>query len=142
MRQEPGKWMPLNSRAIIASVRRVFEEEDMALLTDQAYKHIPLHMGFIAHFNLHGFKAYYAGNLQDFARGLIQGEFCNRTEVSYQQMNEVSARRFADDPQFLRDYGPTYCQSVCDASLGIIKLAKEYLQTKRREREALAFPVT
>jgi hypothetical protein len=40
MRQEPGKWAPLNSRAIIASVRRVFEQEDIDALTEQAYKHI------------------------------------------------------------------------------------------------------
>jgi hypothetical protein len=137
MRQEPGKWMPLNSRAIIASVRRVFEEEDMGVLTDQAYKHITLHMGFIAHFDLHGFKAYYGAHLQEFARGLIRGEFYYSPE-----MNEASARRFANDPQLVRDYGPAYCQSACDASLGIIKLAKEYLQTKQLEQEALASPIT
>lgn len=45
---------------IVSSVRKVFETNDINHLTNSAYKFVSLSSGFIAHFNLYGFRDAYA----------------------------------------------------------------------------------
>lgn len=45
---------------IVSSIRKVFETNDINNLTNSAYKFLNLSSGFIAHYNLYGFRDAYA----------------------------------------------------------------------------------
>jgi hypothetical protein len=50
---------PRQKSLIISSFKRVFSTGDIAYLTSTAYKYIHLASGFIAHYDLYGFRANY-----------------------------------------------------------------------------------
>lgn len=61
---------------IVNSVRRVFRHKDINHLTKGAYRFISLHMDFIAHYDLYGFRSTYT-DLRDFASRLQTSEYSN-----------------------------------------------------------------
>jgi hypothetical protein len=50
---------PRQTDLIVSSIRKVFETNDINHLTKSAYDFLHLSSGFIAHYNLHGFRAEY-----------------------------------------------------------------------------------
>ena len=62
---------------IVSSVRKVMQTGDIDNLTKQAYDFIMLGSGFIAHFNLHGFRAEYS-NVEDLRNALLANQRYNQ----------------------------------------------------------------
>lgn len=84
------------SKRIVASVRRVFDEVDANVLSQSAYYLITQHMGHIAHFNLYGFRSVYA-DLRLLARSLQTSEYSTDPDRNEKWANELD-RRYRDDP--------------------------------------------
>jgi hypothetical protein len=103
-------------------VRLVFKQNDITKLTKKAYKHITLHMGFIAHYSLYGFQDVYQ-DVDKFAQRLLTSELSNDAG-----RNKKIATRYMDDPWFVREYGKAYCQSVSDTNVGIIEIVENFLK--------------
>lgn len=62
---------------IVSSIRKVFQTEDINNLTKSAYDFLNLSSGFIAHFNLYGFRDAYA-NVNDLKRQLANNYCANQ----------------------------------------------------------------
>lgn len=62
------KWN-LNKRGIISSLKRVIKSKDINNLTSDAYKFVMNMSGFIAHYDIHGFRSEYA-NVADLVSDL------------------------------------------------------------------------
>jgi hypothetical protein len=56
---------------VVRNFRRVIDERDMSLMGKELYEFLHLHCGFIAHYNMDGFKAAYAGP-RDFSDAFIR----------------------------------------------------------------------
>jgi len=125
---EKGNWPAQDTKNIIASVRRVFEKRDIGQLSEKAYHHITLHMGFIAHYSRGGFMNVYS-DLADFATNLLTSEYSQDL-----QHNEKNVDQYVRDNCFIREYGQAYCQSVTDSNRGIVKLARKHLPTMKAIR--------
>lgn len=121
MNQKKGEWQPQNTRAILRSVAKVFKTGSIEHLSKAAYQHIISHMGFIAHYSCFGFQDTYS-DVDNFARHLLTSEYSGDPKH-----NKREASRYMQDSFFVEQYGQTYCQSVVDCNLGIIRLAEKYL---------------
>lgn len=119
--QEKGDWAPKNAKSIVASVQRVFKTGDISKLTKVAYQHITLNMGFIAHYNVHGFREHYA-DVTAFAQMLLTSEMSMDPTHNWQNRD-----RYVRDSFFTDSYGLPYCQSVADANEGILLAARQFL---------------
>ena len=62
---------------IVSSIRKVFETNDINHLNSSAYKFLNLSSGFIAHYNLYGFRDAYA-NVNDLKRELANNYCSNQ----------------------------------------------------------------
>jgi len=62
---------------IVSSIRKVFQTEDINHLTKSAYDFLNLSSGFIAHYNLYGFRGYY-DNVNDLKRQLANNYCSNQ----------------------------------------------------------------
>ena len=62
---------------IVSSIRKVFQTEDINNLTKSAYNFLYLSSGFIAHYNLYGFRGYY-DNINDLKRELANNYCANQ----------------------------------------------------------------
>lgn len=66
-------------KGIVDSFKRVFANNNIDYLTKNAYNFIMLSSGFIAHYNLHGFRDYYR-EVYDFATDIDGYREANRWE--------------------------------------------------------------
>jgi len=121
-RHNPFCWAPKNAKGIVASVQRVFKTGDIRKLTRVAYDHITLNMGFIAHYNVHGFHEVYV-DVDKFARKLLTSEMSGEPNYNWRQRD-----RYVRDGFFSDSYGMPYCQSVADANEGILRAAMKHLK--------------
>jgi len=112
-------------KRILKSVRNVFKHSNIDYLTDEAYQFITLKMGFIAHYDLFGFRETYCNNLLMFARHLLTTEGLSRDE-SY---NERWADRQEKDSDFIKRYGEEYCKRSAETIRGIVKIARRMLNS-------------
>jgi hypothetical protein len=62
---------PIEKLRVVRNFRQVIEAQDISLMQSQLYQFLTLHCGFIAHFNLAGFKATYSSP-KDFAGVFIR----------------------------------------------------------------------
>lgn len=62
---------------IVSSLRNVFKTGDIEKLTNSAYKFVMLSSGFIAHYNLHGFRAEYS-NVNDLRTAILENQRNNQ----------------------------------------------------------------
>jgi hypothetical protein len=62
---------------IVSSIRKVFETNDINHLSSSAYKFLNLSSGFIAHYNLYGFRDAY-DNVNDLKAQLAQSYAANQ----------------------------------------------------------------
>ena len=51
---------PLGKLRVVRNFKQVIEERDMSLMNKELYQFLNLHCGFIAHYNINGFKAVYS----------------------------------------------------------------------------------
>lgn len=61
---------------IVNSIKRVFEKNDINLLTKTAYDYLYLASGFIAHTNLYGFRDTYS-NVSNLREDILANQFNN-----------------------------------------------------------------
>ena len=62
---------------IVSSIRKVFQTEDINHLSKSAYDFLSLSSGFIAHYNLYGFRCAY-DNVNDLKRQLAESYCSNQ----------------------------------------------------------------
>jgi len=60
---------PIEKLHVVRNFRGVIEAKDVSLISSELYQFLTLHCGFIAHFNISGFKAAYS-RPKDFAGSL------------------------------------------------------------------------
>ena len=70
---KPKYWKPLNTRAIINNLKRIFKTRNIDLLTKPTYKFLYLTSGFIAHMDINGFKCVYS-NVYDLIEQLKKSD--------------------------------------------------------------------
>ena len=115
-----GNWEPYNVNYLEQNIRQVFRSSgDIGKLTRGTYDFITLHMGFIAHYNLNGFKCTYA-NLEELRERLQTSEYSNDPDYNLRWADKKET-----DPDFLKWYGYAYCHSVAKGIRRIIKAATE-----------------
>ena len=66
---------PVAKLSVVRNFARVIEARDMSLMKKELYEFLHLHCGFIAHFDIHGFRATYAPPTQ-FAEVFIRPATC------------------------------------------------------------------
>ena len=106
---------PYNVKAILKSVKAVLKNNDSSKLTKEAYNFVNLMFGFIAHYNINGFRNHYV-DLRDFV---------NELELSIPVEIDICQRDVNDKPNY-NGYGLPYCQSKLAIVLGIAELVKKY----------------
>ena len=117
-KQEPGNWKPHHVPALERSIAAVFRSGDIGRLNSQTYQFIILNMGFIAHFDLNGFRHCYAD--LDLFRTMLQTTEHSR-DPDY---NLRWADKYELDNDFIRWYGIAYCKSVADGIRRIVSVAR------------------
>ena len=117
--QEKGNWKPVNSKTIIFNINRVFKYQDIDKLSKYTYSFVMNISGFIAHYDLYGFRNNYC-NLDKFAQDL------------YNNCTPDYAYREGNDKDFIKWYGKDYCKSKEEAISGIREIAKNYLNKINR----------
>jgi len=118
----PWAFPKVKVKRIIKSVRNVFKHEDMKYLSDEAYDIITGSMGFIAHYNRHGFCEHY-NSIIKFAKTLLTGELSRDKSHA-----DNTADRYETDPYFEKQYSREYCQGKAQSIRGIARAAKAYLR--------------
>ena len=116
--QESGNWKPYNVKAIVDNVALVMRTGDIHRLNKPAYDFINQQMGFIAHYDLGGFRSVYE-DIDEFREKLQTSEHSRDTNY-----NDLWAIKCENDPQFIEWYGAAYCKSKADAIRGILAVAR------------------
>lgn len=125
------QFTPYRTQAILKSLKQVFEGADMRYLTNDAYKFIINYCGFIAHYSLHGFRAYYGEKLDELVE---QISTCNNDHREFD--------RYTRDKWFTQQYGEEYCKSITETGNQLVTLSMQYceklrtVQYARRRRAA------
>lgn len=112
---------PYNSKAIVNNINLVFKTGNIEKLNNPTYKFVYLLSGFIAHYNLYGFRSEYS-DLRTFARDLLYS--CSQEE-----------ERRAVGNWDIGGYGKEYCQSKADAIRGIREVVMKYQDKITQESE-------
>jgi hypothetical protein len=120
--RDRNNWPPYNVKAIVDNVKLVFRTHNMNKLNGPAYRFITLYHGFIAHYNLHGFRSNYEGMLRLFAKNLLTGEGFGYN--NYHAADQHERGNWADQG------GMLYQKSVALTMRGILDAAKVYLKEK------------
>jgi hypothetical protein len=68
---------PRQAQLIVASVRKVMQTGEIEHLTKQAYDFLNLSSGFIAHYNLFGFRDYYS-DVENLRRDILIHQMRNQ----------------------------------------------------------------
>jgi hypothetical protein len=119
-KQEAGNWAPYNTKSIVDNVKLVFKTGDINKLNGTAYKFITLHMGFIAHYDLYGFRDSYQ-DLNQLAKTLQTSEYSDNSNHNLEWANKCEA-----DGDFSKWYGAAYNKSVANTIRGIVAAAREH----------------
>jgi hypothetical protein len=75
-------YTPRQKALIVSSFKRIFQTNDINNLTPTAYRYIYQAGGFIAHYNLHGFRDAYQ-NVSDLKQDILQNQQINRWSNFY-----------------------------------------------------------
>jgi hypothetical protein len=112
--------MDFNMKHILKNVEDVFKSKDISRLSKQSYQFITLYMGFIAHYDLHGFRNEYA-DLRDFAKRLQTSEYSNDPDYNLRQ-----ADREETDADFRKRYGEEKQKEKAETIREIVKIARKH----------------
>ena len=113
---------PYNSKAILNNIELIFKTGDIEKLNNTTYHFIYLLSGFIAHYNLYGFRDAYR-DLRLFAKDLLSG--CD-TSAEYRSTEEWA----------VKEYGYEYCQSKANAIKGIREIVTKYQEKISQKAES------
>ena len=113
------------SRLIELNIRRVFETADIEALSQSAYHLITQHMGFIAHYDLSGFKGSY-DDLRHFAARLQTSEYYYDDPAWDRNLDWADEldRRYTADPT---SRGGGQPPTVTATIRAIVRVAREYM---------------
>ena len=114
-----AKWI-LNSAGILRSVKAVLDTGNIDKLTRDAYDFLYNMSGFIAHYDINGFKAHYA-NVEDLRQNILRS-------------SDIGDNRFISDSYFSQGEQKDYYAAKYDVGNKIGKFAKS-LEKKSQERE-------
>jgi len=90
---------PIEKLHVVRNFREVIEAKDLSLMNSELYQFLTLHCGFIAHYNINGFKATYSDS-KDFAGVFIRHfdrghsyfcDICCCDEVPYRETGYTKA---------------------------------------------------
>ena len=115
---EAGKWPPYNVKAIEQNIRLVMRTGDIKKLNGKTYHFITQHMGFIAHYDLGGFRDEYR-NVEELKHKLQTSEMS--LDLDY---NLRWADKCEMDHQFVQWYGEAYCRSNAEGIRAIVAVAR------------------
>lgn len=104
---------PNNTKAILRSVDRVFKTKNIDNLTLDAYRFLMNMSGFIAHYDINGFKHYYS-KTSDLANDILNSSDSARPAYWISDF-------------FVKSYGMAYCVSKMDTISGVAALAAKHL---------------
>ena len=113
MNSERGNWPPVNTGAILANVNKVFEMKNINQLNKPTYLFLKNLDGFIAHYDIEGFKSYYT-DLRELIHDL-NPDFLTK-----------DAQRGETNKDFGAFYGKTHNVSVAETKRGLAALSMEY----------------
>ncbi len=113
-----GNWPAYNTKAIVNNISLVFKTRNINKLNGPAYNFINQHMGFIAHYNLNGFKSDYE-DLERFAKTLQTSEYSQDFNYNDSWANKMG-HYWGDD------YGEAYEKSLADTIRGILGVVRKY----------------
>lgn len=116
-RFEKGNWPAYNVKYIVGNVEKVLKTGNIDHLSQVAYKFITLHMGFIAHYDLGGFKSTYS-NVAEFAQTLLTSEYSEDTNYNDHWADKIERGYFGNE------YGKAHDQSMVDTIRGITAAVK------------------
>jgi len=118
LKQESGNWRPYNAEFLERNILQVFKTGDIGNLNKATYLFITAHMGFIAHYDLHGFQCEYE-DIELFRLKLQTSEYSRNPNYNLEW-----AERYQGDRQFNEWYGPAYCRSVAQGIRRIVAATK------------------
>jgi len=118
MNNKKGNWPPVKDAAIARSIERCFRLGSMDHLTLDAYNFVINMDGFIAHYNINGFRAYYS-DLRDFADKILRGGL-----LAGSTREDEAA--YCMDADFIKEYGEARCASKARAIKAIVSLTQGY----------------
>jgi len=104
---------PLNVKALLNNLNLVMKTRNIDKLNKPTYTQVSLMSGFIAHYNLYGFRDTYR------CIGDLICDLANSADFR-------DAERYIRDPWFAEEYGTDYCQSKVDFYNGIVKIVAIY----------------
>ena len=130
--EKAGNWKPHNVRALEQNVALVFRTGAIGKLNGATYRFIILDMGFIAHYDLRGFQSDYA-DLEHFRLMLQTSEYGSDPDY-----NLKWADQYEGDRDFLKWYGPAYCQSVSEGIRRVVAVARNHQATRALRTSAPA----
>lgn len=91
---------------IANNIAKVIKKQDMDLLSSAAYKYISIQSGFIAHYNLQGFRDYYQNDVMQFAHDILDNKNIS-SRTNYRQDHK--------DYEYYKSKADTYlliCQQI------------------------------
>ena len=106
--------------AIAKNIKRVAEEKDINLLNKPAYQFIILKMGFIAHYDIFGFREVYK-DLREFFSRLQTSEYSNDKDYNLRWADSQE-----NDSDFNKWYGEDNQKNTAWVIREIIRIAREY----------------
>ncbi len=74
---------PISSLSVVRNFRRVIEAQDISLMNKELYQFLNLYCGFIAHYDINGFKATYS-HPKDFS-----GVFIRHFDSEHRYFNRI-----------------------------------------------------
>jgi len=108
------KFKAIKSDYVIRNVENIFKSKDIDKMTKATYDVLYLMSGFIAHYDIGGFKCHYS-NTSDLARDILSSTDAHDPE------------RYIRDSFFSDSYGMEYCDSKTKVYTGLRILAEKYL---------------
>jgi len=112
-------WKLWNIPTMERSISAVFKNNDIGELNSHTYGFIIRHMGFIAHYDLSGFRAAYGEDIDEFRR------FLQSSESSADPNHNLEwAKKYESNPIYAESSTPEYVKNVAEGIRAIIHVAR------------------
>ena len=108
---------PIDKLAVVRNFKRVIEARDISLMNKELYQFLNLHCGFIAHYDINGFKANYSAP-KDFT--------------------EVFIRHFDHDHRYFDGVYPCHEESYKDSGFTKAEIKEEFNRIIKMHKDAIS----
>ncbi len=119
--QQKGNWKPYNVKYITNNIKKVFGTDEIDFLSKASYTFLYLMDGFIAHYDINGFKCYYRDVIS------LAKELADERHL-------FDADRDETKEYFRNSYGAAYNTSKADIKRNLVRLARKYIKDKEEKR--------